>query len=145
MLFGTRIGVKQLLGGRSHSGIRPVSVILIAKSLVRLILCWVAAGPLHFERRKAVESSFRGPPATFPKHKPFGQKLLATAIRQQECHREVSLTLSNASAEIVRSIVTRLEIRGRHEPPLEHDMRGIYLVGAGFIPAYSRRFTIWRG
>ncbi len=39
------------------------SLILIAKSLVRLNLCWVAAGPLHFERRKAVESSFRGPPA----------------------------------------------------------------------------------
>ncbi len=47
--------------------------ILIAKGLGRLILCWVAAGPLHFERRKAVESSFRGPTATFTKHEPFGQ------------------------------------------------------------------------
>ncbi len=51
----------------------PPPIIRIAKSFVRLIPCWVAAGPLHFERRKAVESSFRGPPATFPKHRPFGQ------------------------------------------------------------------------
>ena len=53
-----------------HLGIR---VLMIAKRFVRFILCWVAGGPLHFERRKAVESPFRWPPATFPKHKPFGQ------------------------------------------------------------------------
>ncbi len=60
---------------------------MIAKSLVRLILCWVAGGPLHFERRKAVESSFRGSPATFPKHKPFGQnfwQLLYACLRANE-------------------------------------------------------------
>ncbi len=35
---------------------------------------------LHFERRRAVESSFRGPPATFQKHRPFGQRFLAGGI-----------------------------------------------------------------
>ncbi len=39
----------------------------------------------------------------------------------------------------------RLEIRGRLQPPLEHDMTGIYAVVAGFIPAYSCRFIIGRG
>jgi hypothetical protein len=39
-------------------------VILAAKSFVRLIGRWLAEAPLHFELRKAVESSFRGLPPT---------------------------------------------------------------------------------
>jgi hypothetical protein len=35
---------------------------------------------LHFERRRAVESSFRGPTTIFHTHEPFGQSFLADAI-----------------------------------------------------------------
>jgi hypothetical protein len=38
----------------------------------------------------------------------------------------------------------RIEIRGRIQSPLEHELMGIYVVGAGFIPACSCRFTIGR-
>jgi hypothetical protein len=38
------------------------SIILIAKSFVRFVPFGLAGTPLHFERRKAVESSFRGFP-----------------------------------------------------------------------------------
>ncbi len=55
------------------SSLRGTRYILIAISLVRVILCQVSRGPFHFERRKAVESSLKGPPATFPKHKTVGQ------------------------------------------------------------------------
>jgi hypothetical protein len=34
---------------------------------------WVAGTPLHFERRKAVESSFRGPIVSFHTHEPLVQ------------------------------------------------------------------------
>ncbi len=75
--FDTKVGISRNPGSLAAA----CACIRIAKSLVRLIVCWVAAGPLHFERREAVESSFRGPPATSPKHKPFDQKLLATRYK----------------------------------------------------------------
>ena len=57
-------GVGQSDVGRSRSAPspRPPDLILIAKSLVRLVLHGASGTPLHFERRKAVESSFRGFP-----------------------------------------------------------------------------------
>jgi hypothetical protein len=47
--------------------------VLVAKSLIRLIPLECREIRLHFERRKAVESSFRGSPATFQTRNPFGQ------------------------------------------------------------------------
>jgi len=47
--------------------------ILVAKSFVSLIPLGCREIRLPFERRKAVESSFRGSPATFQTHEPFGQ------------------------------------------------------------------------
>ncbi len=56
----------------------------VAKGFVRLILLWCGEVPLHCERRRAVESWFRDPPATFSTHDPFGQnfwQLLYTGCR----------------------------------------------------------------
>ncbi len=49
---------------------------LVAKGHDRLIPVGCRKVHLHFERRNAVESSFRGPSATFHTHEPFGQNFL---------------------------------------------------------------------
>ncbi len=40
-----------------------------------------------------------------------------------------------SSVQKAATIVMGLEIRGRRQPPLEHDMMGIYVVDAEYIPA----------
>ncbi len=60
---------------------------VIAKSFVLLILLWCREVPLHCERRRAVESSFRGPPATFSTHEPFGQETFGSS-HELEGHNE---------------------------------------------------------
>jgi hypothetical protein len=65
------------------------SIILVAKSFVCLIPLGCPEIRLHFERRKAVESSFRGSPATFQTREPFGQnfwQLLYTGISWNHRH-----------------------------------------------------------
>ncbi len=46
-------------------------LLLVAKSFVRLIPLGYREVRVHFERRRAFESSFRGPSATFQTHEPF--------------------------------------------------------------------------
>ncbi len=43
------------------------------------------------------------------------------------------------------AIVMRLEISGRLQPPVEHDMTGIYAVMAGFIPAMAAKDNFLTG
>ena len=61
--------------------------LVIATSFVRLVSLGVAGTPLHFERRKAVESSFRGfpPPITDAIHSVRTFDTCSIPMRLQGC------------------------------------------------------------